>query len=131
MAFLYHLSLEGAPLESWSVPEAGLVVGRGELAGATVDDNSLSRSHFLILMEAGSFFIVDLESHNGTRVDGGRVTGMKLRDGAVIHAGQSVFYFSLQRLPTHAPPILMTNPPSAISSAVSGSLEVRATMPSP
>jgi pSer/pThr/pTyr-binding forkhead associated (FHA) protein len=105
MAYLYHLSRDGAPTESWPVPDAGLVVGRGGFAQASVGDNSLSRSHFLILREAGHYFAIDLESQNGTKVDGVHVEGGKLRDGAVIQAGESTFYFSAERLPTHARPV--------------------------
>jgi pSer/pThr/pTyr-binding forkhead associated (FHA) protein len=105
MAFLYHLSWDGTPTESWLVPEEGLVVGRGGFAQASVVDHSLSRSHFLILREAGIYFAIDLESQNGTRVDGKTVGGGKLRDGAVIQAGESTFYFSMERLPAHARPV--------------------------
>jgi predicted component of type VI protein secretion system len=117
MAFLYQLDRDGTPLENWPVPDAGLVVGRGELAGATVNDESLSRSHFLILREAGSYFIIDLESQNGTQVNGEPVAGMKLRPRSVISAGQSLFYFSLERLPIHTPPILVV-PPAAVAAQV-------------
>ena len=110
MAFLYHLSWDGTPTESWSVPEEGLVVGRGGFAQASVADNSLSRSHFLILREAGHYFAIDLESQNGTRVDGKQVGGGKLRDGAVIQAGESTFYFSAERLPAHARPVPVIPP---------------------
>ena len=107
MAFLYQLSRDGTPTESWLIPEQGLVVGRGGFAQASVVDDSLSRSHFLILREAGHYFAIDLESQNGTRVDGTQVGGGKLRDGAVIQAGASTFYFSLERLPAHARPVPM------------------------
>ena len=108
MAFLYQLSWDGTPTESWSVPDEGLVVGRGGFAQASVADNSLSRSHFLILREAGHYFAIDLESQNGTQVDGAWVVGGgKLRDGAVIRAGESTFYFSMERLPAHARPVPM------------------------
>jgi len=105
MAYLYHLSGDGTPSDSWAVPERGLIVGRGGFAQASVADDSLSRSHFLVLREAGHYFAIDLESQNGTRVDGMPVAGGKLRDGAVIQAGASMFYFSEDRLPAHARPV--------------------------
>jgi len=105
MAYLYHLSWDGTPSDSWAVPEEGLVVGRGGFAQASVADDSLSRSHFLVLREAGHYFVIDLESQNGTQVDGAPVGGGRLRDGAVIRAGESMFYFSLERLPAHARPV--------------------------
>ena len=105
VSYLYHIHLDGTPLESWVVPEQPLVVGRGDTAHVAVQDTSLSRGHFMILREAGEFYAVDLESQNGTWVDGEKITGRKLRDGALIRAGQSTFYFSYNRLPPHARPL--------------------------
>jgi pSer/pThr/pTyr-binding forkhead associated (FHA) protein len=111
MGYLYHMHGDGTPLESWLVPDQPLVVGRGESAQVAIQDNSLSRCHFMIVREAGQFFAVDLESQNGTWVDGAKIQGQSLRDGAVIRAGQSPFYFSLNRLPPHSRPLASFLPP--------------------
>jgi pSer/pThr/pTyr-binding forkhead associated (FHA) protein len=93
-AFLYCIQPDGTPGERWTVSEKPLVVGRGETAEAFVDDPSLSRGHFLVVREASQFVLADLDSQNGTWVDGKRVRGCKLASGQMIRAGQSLFYFS-------------------------------------
>ena len=94
MAFLYHLRPDGTPAEFWPVGEKPLVVGRGQFADAFIDDDSLSRSHFLIVKEANECFLVDLHSANGVTVNGIRMTAHKLRPNDIIAAGASTFSFS-------------------------------------
>src|SRR5512141_2022309 len=94
-ASLHRLSADGLSKESWTLGEKPLVVGRGESADARIDDQSLSRSHFLIVREAGDYYLVDLNSSNGTRIQGNRVSARKLQNHEIILAGESVFCFSL------------------------------------
>jgi DNA-binding NtrC family response regulator len=51
-----------------------LVVGRGRESGIRLDSRSVSRRHAELVFEPGSARIVDLDSQNGTRVNGERVT---------------------------------------------------------
>ncbi len=105
MAFLYHLEQDGSVAQFWEVADRPLLVGRGEFATACVADESLSRAHFLILCEGKEFFVVDLESQNGTWMDGAPVYGRRLHEGDVIQAGASVFRFSRQS-PTLQPQLM-------------------------
>ena len=93
--FLYPLSEDGSPGEPWELDRPSLMVGRGESSDITVFDDALSRGHFLIVREAGEFFVVDLDSQNGTKVDDRQVTGCKLKSGQIISAGTSRFQFSI------------------------------------
>jgi pSer/pThr/pTyr-binding forkhead associated (FHA) protein len=93
MAFLYEVLEDGSLGELWPVGEQPLVVGRGGQADICLDDGALSRSHFLVVKEAGQFFVVDLDSENGTWVGAQRVKGHKLHSGETIQAGQSKFCF--------------------------------------
>ena len=97
--FLYPLSEDGSPGEPWELDRPSLMVGRGESSDITVFDDALSRGHFLIVREAGEFFVVDLDSQNGTKVDDRPVTGCKLKSGQIISAGTSRFQFSTELLP--------------------------------
>ena len=99
MAFLYQIRPDGAPIERWEVHLKPLVVGRGDCADAVVDDERLSRSHFLIVEEGAEYFLIDLNSSNGTWIDQVRVFAQKLPAPAAISAGGSVFYFSQTPLP--------------------------------
>lgn len=72
------------------------VVGRDvEGAGASVDDERMSRVHFRIAFDgrAKSHRLGDARSKNGTFVGGARVDTAVLRPGDVIRAGDTVFVY--------------------------------------
>lgn len=72
------------------IDSVALLVGRSPDCGLTRDDPKLSRRHF----QVRAFFIEDLASRNGTRVNGARLTASRaLRDGDVIEAGAGVWVF--------------------------------------
>jgi pSer/pThr/pTyr-binding forkhead associated (FHA) protein len=98
MADLCLLDENGAVAQRWEIGGQPLAVGRDEAADVTVTDNTLSRRHFLIWRQGESFLIKDLNSQNGTWVDGQRAQGTKLRHNDCIVAGHTVFLFSERRL---------------------------------
>ncbi len=104
MAFLYRIEADGSPAECWTVGDTPLVVGQGTSVEARVDDEMLSHSHFLIVPEGHDFFLVDLESRNGTWLNDQRVSAGKLSSNMFIRAGQSLFCFTLTALPKSAKP---------------------------
>lgn len=71
-------------------------VGRDEKADLFVDDRGLSRFHFEIAWNGETAAIRDLQSTNGTSVDGIRVNEVVLQSGNKISAGRSEFEFQLQ-----------------------------------
>jgi len=99
MADLCLLDENGATVQRWEVGDQPTAVGRDETADVTVPDNTLSRRHFMIWREGGSFLIKDLNSQNGTWVDGQRAQGTKLSHNVCIVAGRTVFMFSEHHLP--------------------------------
>ncbi len=60
-----------------------------------LEDNAVSRIHFEIKADDVGFRVRDLDSRNGTWVDGYRVIEMYLRPGCTIRAGDSELRFSL------------------------------------
>jgi two-component system cell cycle response regulator len=71
------------------VDRSELVLGRGEGCDLLLADQGLSRRHCRLLREAERVYIEDLESSNGTFVDGEVVRGRRLLpDGARIHLGR-------------------------------------------
>jgi diguanylate cyclase (GGDEF)-like protein len=70
--------------------ERELVIGRARDVEMHYDDKSLSRRHARIFHEGERFFVEDLESSNGTYVDGERITRAELKDGTRIVLAQSV-----------------------------------------
>lgn len=67
-----------------------LVFGRAEDCNARIDDPSLSRRHARVTRSAGGFAIEDLDSTNGTAVNGNPITSSRLRDGDRIELGPYV-----------------------------------------
>ena len=98
MADLCVLDENGAIAQRWEIGDQPVAVGRDETADLAIPDSTLSRRHFLIWRERGRFLIKDLNSQNGTWVDGERAQGTELRHNVCIVAGRTVFMFSEQRL---------------------------------
>ena len=75
-----------------------IVVGRATTCDLRLDDTSLSRQHCRIRKSAGVYFVEDLESRNGTQVDGMRIKApVRLDDGALIQlAATTIIMFSHQ-----------------------------------
>lgn len=85
-------SLGGAPHEF----QSQLVrVGSRPGNDLILEDSAVSRIHFEIAADHIGYRIRDLDSRNGTWVDGYRVVEMYLRSGCVIRAGGSELRFSL------------------------------------
>lgn len=60
-------------------------------------DKALSRQHALIQFINGSFYVQDLQSKNGTRLNGGAVTTLRpLRSGDEIAVGLTRLVFLLR-----------------------------------
>lgn len=71
-------------------------IGRGSDCDLTLLDRKVSKRHAYVSGKRRSFSIEDLQSHNGTFVNGIRVNGtQQLADGDVIRIGQTIFVFHL------------------------------------
>jgi transcriptional regulator with GAF, ATPase, and Fis domain len=80
-------------------------VGRSSGCSLPVNDGKVSKYHFKIEGQETKFTIEDLDSTNGTFVNGQRVLGKKaLPDGAVIRLGREVMTFHFDAGPMLEPP---------------------------
>ncbi len=69
------------------------LIGRSSEA-LPIDDTAISRRHAELTPDDGSWYIRDLESQNGTYVNGTRIVDRtRLRSGDQIRTGQTVFVF--------------------------------------
>ena len=76
------------------------VAGRSAGADLIVDDTWMSGEHFRITIDGDTAEIEDLESSNGTFVDGRRLKGKcKLGSPALIRAGRCLFVFHQEGSP--------------------------------
>ncbi len=73
------------------------VIGRNPNTDITLLDDGISREHAILVYDedSGEFTIEDLQSTNGTRVNGKRVRGATLQEGDEIQIGRTVFEFLL------------------------------------
>jgi diguanylate cyclase (GGDEF)-like protein len=73
-----------------------LRIGRHPTSALVIDDEGISRSHARIVRKGAAYVIEDLNSSNGTYVNGARVESVELLDGAMIQLGPRVrFRFSV------------------------------------
>ena len=75
----------------FSVPEAGLRLGRSSSCEMSVSDPALSRNHCLFEVREGSLWVTDLASANGTLVNGDELgdESRRLEPGDMILAGDT------------------------------------------
>lgn len=81
----------------WNV-EGSLFVGRADICNIFFDDDRLSKQHFVIEVTKMGCYIEDLESTNGTFVNGVKLSARRmLLDEDVITAGREKFVFHVPK----------------------------------
>ncbi|HTU40893.1 MAG TPA: sigma 54-interacting transcriptional regulator [Candidatus Aquilonibacter sp.] len=93
-----RLLVLSGPLKDSTVPlaEGEIAIGREASSGISVSDPSVSRKHFLIRVQDGQVLVRDLDSRNGTLVNGSPVEEQWLQHGDTISAGDSSFLLLLE-----------------------------------
>ena len=106
--------VQGGPNGGMTIPLSGepITLGRRSDNDVVVDEKSVSRKHALILGTPGGFVLRDLNSTNGTYVEGGRIGQGEytLRHGDRIRLGGSGVTFVFRREGS-ATIVLSTEPP--------------------
>ncbi len=97
-------------LELASLP---FVIGRDEAADFPVDSSRVSRRHVMLDKQEGLFVLRDMESTNGTYVNGKRVSEANLSDGdVVVIADFELTFYSGQTATRASATQVMTQPVS-------------------
>ncbi|MEM1058359.1 MAG: FHA domain-containing protein [Verrucomicrobiota bacterium] len=95
-----------------------LTLGRVEGNSLEIGHNSISGSHAELTFDQNDYVVRDLDSTNGTRVNGERVTEQKLRKGDVVRFGNIEFTYDseysppAQALPEPSPRVNISGQPS-------------------
>ncbi len=77
---------------------SSMIVGRSDTCDIYIDDTKLSRQHFVIENDNGNLYIMDLQSRNGTMLNGIRInTRQTLHSGDKVFAGLSEFIITVGR----------------------------------
>lgn len=81
-----------------TVPGPRAILGRSDEADCPIADPNVSRRHAELRQRAsGTWEIVDLNSTNGVKVNGRRVTSARLEEGDRVTIGTTTFRFGTER----------------------------------
>ena len=77
------------------------LIGRNPTTDVTLLDENISREHAIVLFDPDDdlYTVEDLQSTNGTKVNGKRVRSATLSDGDEIQIGRTRFHFRLPPKP--------------------------------
>ena len=91
----YLVVLEGStPGRRLEIGGELLTIGRGAKQTLVVDDPDVSRFHLRVSLVAGDVIAEDMDSTNGTFVDGEQIHGaVKLKDGSILRMGGQVIRY--------------------------------------
>ncbi len=77
----------------WNI-EGSIFIGRSDICDVYFNDESLSKQHFVVEITLSGCYIEDLDTTNGTFVNGVKMTGRRrISDGDVVTAGREKFIF--------------------------------------
>ena len=93
-----RLLVLSGPLKDSIIPlsEGEITIGREASNGIAIVDPSVSRKHCELSAQEGRFRVRDLDSRNGTLVNGAAIEQRDLQHGDEIAAGDSSFLFLLE-----------------------------------
>jgi transcriptional regulator with GAF, ATPase, and Fis domain len=74
-----------------------LTIGRGLQAHLILEDDFVSQRHARIERKPGGFFLRDLQSRNGTYINGAQVFEALLQNGDTVQLGKSELLFQFER----------------------------------
>jgi len=69
------------------IPGTGATIGRGEWDEIRLDEPSVSREHCCIYQHRDAWYVQDMDSQNGTFVNGKKITKERLKGGDRIGLG--------------------------------------------
>jgi pSer/pThr/pTyr-binding forkhead associated (FHA) protein len=87
------MSFGGKPVHRFGFDKDFVTIGRDAGCDIVIENVGASRRHAQIARTASAYVLSDLESHNGTYVDGARITRRVLADGGEFQIGKYAFRF--------------------------------------
>ena len=92
------LTPDDRPDSVYPLLDAECVIGRASTNAIAIADASISSNHARITRTGEGFILEDLQSRNGSFVNGERVTAQRLRvDGDLIRLGKVIMTFNVAR----------------------------------
>ena len=90
-ALLVFLEGENAGAEIKIQSPREYLIGRSEQCDIFIGEKKVSRKHAKLTASKDGLFLEDLESTNGTFVEGRKISNAKLKDGETVRIGMTVF----------------------------------------
>lgn len=104
---------ENQPARHWVLTKDEIILGRDEECDLTLSERQISRQHIRIFKQGDMYYIQDLDSKNGTWVNGLQLKGSReLHDGDEIHVALQV---RLRFIDSDATSPLSSEPPAFLS----------------
>jgi len=94
---------QGVPEKRYEIKEAVTSIGTTPDNDVVLKDKAVSRHHAKIRIEGQKYFIYDLASTNGTKVNGRKITKKWINDGDGIEIGHTRMTFTIEGLPSEIP----------------------------
>ncbi len=90
------LTFVEGPLQGkeFELPSTGTTIGRSRRCDITLNDGKVSGEHALLRLDSGLWWVYDLQSSNGTRVNDSETPAAHLKDGDRITVGDTVCVFA-------------------------------------
>lgn len=79
--------------KKYPITKERTTIGRAAVNDVVIPDQSVSRRHAEIVVSGKEFVLRDLESRNGTFLNGRRISSRSLRDGDEIRVGMTSLFF--------------------------------------
>jgi pSer/pThr/pTyr-binding forkhead associated (FHA) protein len=92
-------ALNASVTQTITVVDDVTIIGSSDDAQAVIDDPSVAAHHARIVHREGEYVLEDLDSDQGTFVDGVPIMSCVLRDGDCVQIGNNLFYFDRILLP--------------------------------
>ena len=108
-----------------------IILGRNPGRGITVDDATVSREHARIFRRGETFQVADLNSSNGTFVNGKRITRSELQAGDLLRLGSVELRFEPADGSTETDELELEEPPATVERAAPAAPPPRAPAPPP
>ena len=77
------------------LPVTEMIIGRDSTCDISINDNNLSRFHSKIRFSEGKYYIIDMESKNGTFINAKNIRSKILTNGDIISVGNSKLLFKV------------------------------------
>jgi hypothetical protein len=88
------LNCKGVDLGTHELVDDIVVIGRAPSNHIVIDHSTVSAQHALLLRVSDSYWLKDLDSTNGTQINGFLVTDAELKDGDIIRFGSVIAVFA-------------------------------------